>query len=59
MLLIRPVNLPSRGVASKLGMRPERETLFHELPHIVFSVARGAGHAADREREGLEPAHRS
>jgi RimJ/RimL family protein N-acetyltransferase len=39
--LIRPGNLPSRGVARKLGMRPERTTTFHELEHLVFRVASG------------------
>ncbi|HEY6928850.1 MAG TPA: GNAT family N-acetyltransferase [Thermoanaerobaculia bacterium] len=36
--LIRPNNLPSQGVARKLGMRIEKETLFRGLPHLVFSV---------------------
>jgi len=39
--LIRPGNLPSQGVARKLGMRVEKETLFRGLPHLVFCVERG------------------
>jgi RimJ/RimL family protein N-acetyltransferase len=39
--LIRPGNLPSQGVAGKLGMRVEKETLFRGLPHLVFCVERG------------------
>ncbi len=38
--LIRPENEPSQGVARKLGMRPERETLFKGLPHLVFTIRR-------------------
>jgi RimJ/RimL family protein N-acetyltransferase len=36
--LIRPENLPSQAVARRLGMAPEREVLFHGLPHVVFAV---------------------
>ena len=36
--LIRPENLPSQGVARKLGMTPEKRVQFWELEHIVFSV---------------------
>jgi [ribosomal protein S5]-alanine N-acetyltransferase len=39
--LIRPENLPSQGVAQKLGMKSERTTTFHGLDHTVFSVSRG------------------
>jgi ribosomal-protein-alanine N-acetyltransferase len=38
--LIRPVNVPSQGVAKKVGMARERETIFHGYPHLVFSVQR-------------------
>ena len=38
--LIRPENLPSQGVARRLGMAPVRETLFRGLPHLVFRVTR-------------------
>ena len=36
--LIRPENLPSQGVARKLGMTPGKHVQFHELEHIVFAV---------------------
>ena len=36
--LIRPENLPSQGVARKLGMAPEREVRFRGLTHLVFAV---------------------
>jgi [ribosomal protein S5]-alanine N-acetyltransferase len=39
--LIRPENEPSQGVARKLGMQPERETMFRGLRHLVFAVRRG------------------
>lgn len=38
--LIRPENVPSQGVARKLGMTPERETLFKGFRHLVFAVTR-------------------
>jgi len=38
--LIRPENLPSQGVALKIGMVPEREVDFGGFKHIVFSIAR-------------------
>jgi len=38
--LIRPENLPSQGVARKLGMAPGKHVQFHELEHLVFSVRR-------------------
>jgi RimJ/RimL family protein N-acetyltransferase len=38
--LVRPENVPSQGVARKLGMQPERTTTFAGLEHIVFSVSR-------------------
>jgi RimJ/RimL family protein N-acetyltransferase len=37
--LIRPENEPSQGVARKLGMRAERETMFKGLKHLVFAVS--------------------
>lgn len=36
--LIRPVNLPSRGVARHIGMAPEKTTICWDLEHIVFSM---------------------
>ena len=38
--LIRPANTPSQGVARKLGMRPDRSTMFAGLEHIVYNVER-------------------
>lgn len=38
--LVRPVNIPSQGVARKLGMAVERETDFRGLQHLVFAVQR-------------------
>jgi RimJ/RimL family protein N-acetyltransferase len=38
--LIRPVNEPSRGVARKIGMSPEREVTFHDYHHLVYAVRR-------------------
>jgi RimJ/RimL family protein N-acetyltransferase len=35
--LIRPENVPSQGVARKIGMSPSRRTTFHGYEHIVFS----------------------
>ena len=37
--LVRPENLPSQGVARKLGMAPEREVQFRGLKHLLFAVA--------------------
>lgn len=37
--LIRPENLPSQGVARKLGMEPERLTRFASLDHWVYAIA--------------------
>jgi len=38
LALIRPQNLPSIGVALKLGLRPGRTTLWAELPHVVYEL---------------------
>ena len=38
--LIRPENLPSQGVALKLGMTPERIIEWRGLPHTVFGLTR-------------------
>ena len=38
--LIRPENLPSQGVARKLGMQPEKRTLHAGFEHLVFAVSR-------------------
>lgn len=39
--LVRPENLPSAGVARKIGMDVEREAVFHGLPHLMFVMAPG------------------
>jgi RimJ/RimL family protein N-acetyltransferase len=36
--LIHPDNLPSRRVAAKIGMKPERETVFRGFPAQVFAI---------------------
>jgi RimJ/RimL family protein N-acetyltransferase len=38
--LIRPDNLPSQGVARKIGMSLEKTTIFRERPSLVYSVRR-------------------
>lgn len=38
--LIRPENLPSQGVARRLGMRPEGAVLHAGLPHDVWHAGR-------------------
>jgi RimJ/RimL family protein N-acetyltransferase len=44
--LIRPENLPSQGVARKMGMTPEKRTTFAGLDHFVFAVSRSDGEAS-------------
>ena len=36
--LIRPENVPSRRVAERNGMVIEKETIFHDLLHLVYVV---------------------
>jgi RimJ/RimL family protein N-acetyltransferase len=36
--LIRPVNVPSQRVALRVGLKPERLTVWHDLEHLVFSL---------------------
>jgi RimJ/RimL family protein N-acetyltransferase len=38
--LIRPINHPSRGVATKLGMRPIKLTLHGRLEHLIYRLDR-------------------
>jgi len=38
--LIRPENLPSQGVARKIGMDIERRTIYARYEHFVFSMVR-------------------
>jgi ribosomal-protein-alanine N-acetyltransferase len=41
--LIRPINIPSQGVAQKLGMQPQpRLVQFHDLEHMVWQITREA-----------------
>jgi RimJ/RimL family protein N-acetyltransferase len=40
--LIRPENVPSQGVARKLGMTPGHLTEHGGFPHLVFSIERAA-----------------
>ena len=37
--LIRPENLPSQGVARKVGMKLERPTAYAGFEHLMFSVS--------------------
>jgi len=36
--IIRPENIPSQGVARKMGMAVERHTLWAGMDHLLFSV---------------------
>jgi RimJ/RimL family protein N-acetyltransferase len=38
--LIRPENMPSRRVAERNGMRPERQVMHSNLPHLVYTMSR-------------------
>jgi len=38
--LIRPENLPSQGVAKKMGMTVEKHTVFSGYDHLVFAAGR-------------------
>jgi [ribosomal protein S5]-alanine N-acetyltransferase len=40
--LIRPENLPSRGVAEKIGMTVEKRVEWASLPHLVYTMTRDA-----------------
>ncbi|HZZ73359.1 MAG TPA: GNAT family N-acetyltransferase [Pirellulales bacterium] len=41
LALIRPENVPSRGVASKLGMRPLPHSIVHSgFEHLVYAIER-------------------
>jgi len=57
--LVRPVNIPSCGVARKLGMQVERETLFHGLPHLVFAVTSDGAQRTEGRLDSVAAAHRS
>ncbi|MDQ4065081.1 MAG: GNAT family N-acetyltransferase [Actinomycetota bacterium] len=38
--IISPVNIPSRGVAEKIGMAVEREADFNGIPHLIYARRR-------------------
>lgn len=40
--LIRPANVPSQRVALRIGMKPEKLVCWHDLDHLMFSLARDA-----------------
>ena len=40
--LIRPENVPSQGVARKLGMTVDKRIVHWGLDHLVFALARGS-----------------
>ena len=40
--LIRPENTPSQGVARKLGLAPERRTMYAGFEHLIFAASRPA-----------------
>jgi [ribosomal protein S5]-alanine N-acetyltransferase len=45
--LIRPENVPSQGVARKIGLQPEPDRIQHSgFDHIVFATSRDAGKSA-------------
>ena len=44
--LIRPENVPSQGVARRLGMAPEREVQFRGFKHQLYAVRAPSGPAA-------------
>lgn len=54
--LVRPENVPSRGVAERIGMTPRRETSFGSMGwlHIVYRVDAGLSRSAATSR-GAKP----
>lgn len=54
--LIRPQNLPSQGVARKLGMAQKRLTLYESLPHLLYMAEHPAASALPESRECDEAA---
>jgi len=44
--LIHPENIPSRRVAEKMGLRPEKEITFRGFPTTVFALSREQWQAA-------------
>jgi len=52
--LIRPENLPSHGVARKLGMKPQPRTVQHSgFEHTIFSISRATWQQELARHEGL------
>jgi RimJ/RimL family protein N-acetyltransferase len=41
--LIQDINVPSRGVAEKIGMTVEREVTWANLPHLMYSIGSPGG----------------
>ena len=54
--LITPENLPSQGVARKVGMRLEKEVVWHDRPVLVFALERPREPEAEPEPGGEAPA---
>jgi len=48
--LIHPENIPSRRVAEKIGLIPEKEITFRGFPTIVFALSREQWRAASGAR---------
>jgi len=46
--LVRPENTPSQAVARRMGMQLWKETMFHDLKHIVFRIDRVSSSPAGR-----------
>jgi RimJ/RimL family protein N-acetyltransferase len=62
--LVRPENVPSQGVALKIGMRPEGSTQYEGSLHLIFAAhRRGTGDPGPRgpgaERFAIVPGRRS
>ena len=45
--LIHPENIPSRRVAEKIGLTPEKEITFRGFPTMVFALSREQWRAAN------------
>lgn len=54
--LVRPENVPSQGVALKIGMRPEGSAQYEGFLHLIFAARRRA--AADPAGPAAPPAVR-
>jgi RimJ/RimL family protein N-acetyltransferase len=46
--LIHPDNKPSKRVAEKNGMQPEKETVFRGFPTIVYALSRAQHQATPK-----------